>query len=321
MSGMSELSVSATSSPIPPSAQGLRRWLVTVSASLDHQPASSLLLSCSLQPLALELTVSPTPGSELCYLVQETEPLPPLLPLPLKLSALPRYSSAASGLYRLAPCLADLVGRQFLASPKYAITIVHAYARAHNLYTDKSILCDPVLQEIFRVPGLRASSLWSRLQPLLHPVSPSSLALSLVLEDFPVSTSSSLQVSRDPQGRLLPPGFPSPTKPGARSLGRTQSLLGLGVRGPGGQGVRGPCGSGGQGVKGGLKKGLHRWGSLDKGVTGRGQQSGRLLAREDQHISSQSSPNQVKRRSLSDATGKSSQPQEVDVKRNAHCDL
>ena len=74
-------------------------------------------------------------------------------------------------------------------------------------------------------------------------------------------------------------------------------------------------------MKGGLKKGLQRWGSLDKGVTGRGQQAGRLMAREAENLPSQSSPNQVKRRSLSDATGKSSQPQEVNVKRNSQCDL
>jgi hypothetical protein len=49
----------------------------------------------------------------------------------------PLYHPTTTTLYKLDTKLADLVGRDFLAHHKYALTIVHAYARANNLYHEK----------------------------------------------------------------------------------------------------------------------------------------------------------------------------------------
>ena len=99
--------------------------------------------------------------------------------------------------------------------------------RAHKLYTPKSLLCDPRLQAIFQVPGLRLSSLWPRLEALMEPVLPAPLLLVLSLEDQASSSSCSTPVRLNSHGELLPSDFPpgEPDQPGG--LQRTRSLASL----------------------------------------------------------------------------------------------
>ena len=122
--------------------------------------------------------------------------------VPLEVRVSPLYNSPI--IYRLDRGLADLVGREHLVHPKYALTCVHSYARANNLYAGKSIICDETLQLIFGTVGIKLDSLWPRMTKLIKRRELENISLSLELTDLNKTYIKNLSVQMDEKHKLYP---------------------------------------------------------------------------------------------------------------------
>ena len=158
------------------------------------------------------------------YSVQETEPIHDLLDLPISISVTPLYHPTTTTLYKLDTKLADLVGRDYLAHPKYALTIVHAYARANNLYHEKSIICDSTLLQIFGCPQVELRHLWREVCCFIKREEQKPVLLIHQLSDFDKSSSSSTEVTLDEDFNIYPKDWSFTNKSNLRPIIRTQSL-------------------------------------------------------------------------------------------------
>ena len=164
------------------------------------------ILSCHVTSLRPQLEVNSLGQSDLyrmVYSVQETEPINDLLDLPISISVTPLYHPTTTTLYKLDTKLADLVGRDYLAHPKYALTIVHAYARANNLYHEKSIICDSTLLKIFGSPQVELRHLLREVCCLIKREEQKPVFLIHQLSNFHKS-SSSTEVTLDEDFNIYP---------------------------------------------------------------------------------------------------------------------
>ena len=189
-----------------PSEGDLRSWLLSIKASLAGHPVElgTAILSYHVTSLRPQLEVTCLGQSDiyrLVYSVQETEPINDLQDLPIPISVTPLYQSTT--LYKLDTKLADLVGRDYLAHPKYALTIVHAYARVNNLYHEKSIICDSTLLQIFGCPQIELRHLWREVFCLIKMEEQKPVSLIHQLSDFHKS-SSSTEVTLDEDFNIYP---------------------------------------------------------------------------------------------------------------------
>ena len=146
-----------------------------------------------------------------------------LLACPLTVTVRPLYHQLSNTtVYRLEPSLASLVGRDYLAHPKYAVTCLHSYARTNNLYASKSIICDDTLQRIFGCLGIRLDRVWVEISKLLHRTEEERLEMSVELTDLDKEYRAVISLKTDSLNNLYPSYFRSESKPS--SLTKSVSL-------------------------------------------------------------------------------------------------
>ena len=126
------------------------------------------------------------------------------LSVPLSVTVTPRYNINSPVIHKLDRGLADLVGREFLVHPKYALTCVHSYARDHNLYAGKNIICDETLQSIFGTVGVKLDSLWARMTKHIKRKELENITLSLELTDLNKTFKNIFSVKTDPKQNIYP---------------------------------------------------------------------------------------------------------------------
>ena len=142
------------------------------------------------------------------------------LSVPLSVSVIPRYDTNAAMMYQLDSDLADLVGREFLAHPKYALTCIHSYVRRNNLYAGKSIMCDDTLQKIFSRVGVRLESVWPVLSQKMKMREVEQIRMKIELTDLDKTYSQNVVVKCSDDGVM----FPSFYKTSANTVKKIQSL-------------------------------------------------------------------------------------------------
>ena len=223
--------LTVTAKCIPqPSQSGLRWWLLSIKTSLSDQPVELdlALQSCQVIALRPELEVTNIGQSDLyrmVYCIQETEPIHDLLDLPISISVTPLYHPTTTTLYKLDTKLAELVGRDHLAHPKYALTIVHAYARAHNLYQEKSLICDSTLLRIFGCPQIELRHLWREVYSLIKREEQQAVFIFHQLSDLSKSSSASTEVTLDQDCNIYPKNWSFTSKTNPRIIIKTRSLV------------------------------------------------------------------------------------------------
>ena len=124
--------------------------------------------------------------------------------IPLSLSVSPHYAENSSLMYHLDSDLAKIVGREFLAQPKYALTCVHSYARRNNLYAGRSLMCDETLQKIFGKVGVKLDTVWPILSQKMRRRDVETVQFSFLLTDFDKSYSQSILIKSNERGTIFP---------------------------------------------------------------------------------------------------------------------
>ena len=188
---------------------GLRTWLVTITVTINGQECQldQALLSHEVTSARPELQVTYLGQSDLyraIYAIQELREINLLLDPAITILVAPLYHQTASSMYKLDTRLAKLVGREYLAHPKYALTIVHAHARAHDLYFDKIIICDDTLQQIFGCSEIKLHNIWRRLSRLMKKTEQKTLSLTHQLSDFNKPSSVEAEITVDEDGNIFP---------------------------------------------------------------------------------------------------------------------
>ena len=154
-----------------------------------------------------------------------------LLSCPLTITVSPLYHLNTNTVYRLQPSLASLVGRDYLAHPKYAVTCLHSYARTNKLYASRSIICDETLQRIFGCVGIRLDRLWSEISKLLHRTEEERIEMEVELTDLDKEYRAMISLKTDALDQLYPSYFCSSTKPSpitkSVSLNQTSNIYSL----------------------------------------------------------------------------------------------
>ena len=137
-----------------------------------------------------------------------------LLSCPLTLTVSPLYHHLNNTIvYRLEPSLASIVGRDYLAHPKYAVTCLHSYARTNNLYASRSIICDERLQRIFGCVGIRLDRVWAEISKLLHRTEEERIEMSVELTDLDKEYRAIISLKTDAMNNLYPSYFSSSSQP------------------------------------------------------------------------------------------------------------
>jgi hypothetical protein len=209
---------------------GGRTWLVTVRTRLDaaYIDLARSASACQLvaapgkidtivqdeadndqhrtQQLSIKCLGQPDPYTAL-YSVRETNPVsscdaqPPKVRVHLR----PRYHSATGTAFRLDDRLAALVGRSYLVHPKYALSVVLAYARSHSLDRDRRIDCDPRLESLLGCRWVKKQQLWTRLEALIGRFHEEELSVEHTLNAAAYRTATAeLAVACDREANLFP---------------------------------------------------------------------------------------------------------------------
>ena len=207
---------------------GLRSWLMTIKVTINGQDCQldQAMLNHEVISIRPELQVTYLGQSDLyraIYAIQELREINLLLDPAITILVAPLYHPSTSSMYKLDTRLAKLVGRDFLAHPKYALTIVHAHARAHHLYFDKIIICDDTLQQIFGCSGIKLHNIWRRLSRLMKRTEPKTLSLTHQLSDFNKPSFVEAEIIVDENGNIFP-GDWSFHSNRSKQVVRTQSL-------------------------------------------------------------------------------------------------
>ena len=195
-------------------AGAARCWLVTLRTRLGGEAAAlgQLATACDVtgqRPDELSVAYLGQPD-DYCTIYQVTETtttehgrhLGELLAIQVRLT--PRYHPSATTVYRLDKRLAALVGRDYLAHPKYALTVLLAYARAKCLSTPRSILCDRLLAGLLGCPWVRNKAVWNKLSGLMTRVTVDTVNLEHSLLTGGSSSIAVMELSADAQQNLYP---------------------------------------------------------------------------------------------------------------------
>jgi hypothetical protein len=210
------LEVHIQSQQLPPASDLTRSWLVTLRVSLDGEAAAlgQLADSCDISSSAgqedgtvVTYLGQPDDFSALYQLTKASNQGGNNLASPIRVQLTPRYHPAASAVYRLDKRLAAMVGRNYLAHPKYALSVLLAYARSHCIVTPKSIMCDRKLTELLGRPWVRHQAVWSRLSGLMTRVTADTVSLEHNLagnDDATATSTAVMELSVDSRQNLYP---------------------------------------------------------------------------------------------------------------------
>ena len=211
----------------------LRTWLVSVQTQLAGQlfPLASAAVSCEVTAAEEEVVeveyLGQVDAHTAIYRVQELEGAEPTLrDVTLQVTLVPRLHPEVSSFYRLQDPLVSLVGRRYLVHPKYALTLVLDYVRQHDLMTQKVVVCDPFLQNLFGCRWVKIRSLWDEIFKLMSPASPEPISCRLNLSELSKSIESSRSVRVDAEKNLYPEDWNLNPGSSAGNLHRTQTVSG-----------------------------------------------------------------------------------------------
>ena len=229
-----QLTVIVKSEPQQPLEDGGRAsWLVSVQTLLSGAPAEleTTTASCSLAsaasapaPPLLVTCLGQADCSTLVYSVQEPEEAEVgSSEAGLVVTVTPLYHYKVTSMYKLDPRLAEFVGRSSLVHPKYVLTMIHAYARTHKLYHQKTIKCDDVLYNIFEKDCLDLRSLWKEVCRLLRKFEAKTVSTSHKLSDSANCSSSTLDITVDTDLNLFPENWKFDINK-TKTVSRTQSF-------------------------------------------------------------------------------------------------
>ena len=186
-----------------------RSWFITVRVLLEGKEMEldtiieSCLVTTSFKQLIVE-SMGMVDAFCAVYQVKEILPILNLGDLSLQVSFIPKFHPTTRSLYKLDTTLAQFVGRQYLSKPKYALTLIHAYARENNLKTKSNIICDETLQIIFGCPWIKLSNTWNELSRHVKMVPEEKVMISHNLTEFVKTSCSSLEVLVDSDMNLFP---------------------------------------------------------------------------------------------------------------------
>ena len=188
---------------------GLRTWLLTLKTSISGSPVelSAVADSCEVYSPLEEVCVECLGQADTCtalYRIQEINPVSNLSSIPIKVKLVARYKPDVFNFYKLEDQLASLVGRNYLVHPKYALSLVLAYAREHNLQNENFVICDSYLEALLGLKLVKMRNLWTELCKLIEKVQPSMLYSTVNLEEFTQTTRSSQPVLVDESCNLFP---------------------------------------------------------------------------------------------------------------------
>jgi hypothetical protein len=184
-------------------------WFITVRVLLEGKEMEldtimeSCLVTTSFKQLIVE-SMGMVDAFCAVYQVNEILPIHNLGDLSLQVSFIPKFHPTTRSLFKLDTTLAQFVGRQYLSKPKYALTLIHAYARENNLKTKSNIICDETLQIIFGRPWIKLSNTWNELSRHVKMVPGEKMMISHNLTEFAKTNCSSLEVLMDSDMNLFP---------------------------------------------------------------------------------------------------------------------
>ena len=207
-----------------------RAWLVSVQVCLSGTPLElrEAVQDCQLTSDRSDLTITClglANCSTMVYSVQEVEARDSLEDLRVGVVVTPLYHPSVTSMYRLDSRLAELVGRKVLAHPKYALTIIHGYARANKLYYQKTIKCDELLYNIFERENIELGTLWKEICRKIKKVERGVVSVSHKMSTLEKCSSSEMRVSVDNDYNIYPENWKLEISRGSKSFLKTQSFL------------------------------------------------------------------------------------------------
>ena len=207
-----------------------RSWLVSVQVSLSGSPLElrETVEDCQVTSDRSDLTITClglANCSTMVYSVQEGEARDELEDVKVGVVVTPLYQPTVTTMYRLDTRLADLVGRKVLAHPKYALTIIHGYARANKLYHQKTIKCDELLYNIFERDNIELGTLWKEICRKIKKVERGVVSVSHKMSTLEKCSSSEMRVSVDNDYNIYPDTWKLEISRGSKSFLKTQSFL------------------------------------------------------------------------------------------------
>ena len=223
-----QLQVIAKSEPEVVEASEQRSWILSLQTCISGSPSEieSTVENCKVtveDPNYMVTCLGQADCSTLVYSIQEMEKMEELTEPKINIQIDPLYHNTVSNMYKLDPRLAELVGRNFLVHPKYILTILHGYARAHKLYHQKTIKCDDVLFNIFEKDIIELGSLWKNVCKLLKKVELKTVSLSHKLFNLTKFSSSQIEITVDNDLNLFPENWKFETNKTSKNFSRTQS--------------------------------------------------------------------------------------------------
>ena len=207
-----------------------RSWLVSVQVCLSGSPLElrETLEDCQVTSDRSDLTITClglANCSTMVYSIQEGEARDDLEDVRVGVVVTPLYHPTVTTMYRLDTRLADLVGRKVLAHPKYALTIIHGYARANKLYHQKTIKCDELLYSIFERDIIELGTLWKEICRKIKKVERGVVSVSHKMSTLEKCSSSEMRVSVDNDYNIYPEDWKLEINRGSKSFLKTQSFL------------------------------------------------------------------------------------------------
>ena len=233
-----ELRTNTELQPATSHGDGLRSWLISVQTIMSGSPVQMSSIASSLEivvpsshskVLDIEYLGQADPSIAV-YRLSELQTTCDKILNTVQIKLTPKFNSEVYNFFMLDDLLCDLVGKKYLLHPKYVITLILAYARQHKLLTDKFILCDSFLSNLFGgVQWVKIKTLWKQILKLISPVAPQPLLApvklaSVACSDIHLSiepVESRLNVSIDEKSELYPGDWPVPAR--SNNLKRTQS--------------------------------------------------------------------------------------------------
>jgi len=190
-------------------ATDLRSWFISIRVTVEgvevdlQDNMESCIVSGTCERISVQY-IGLVDTHCAVYLVSELSRIVVQEDLHCRISILPKYHPNSKSIFKLNASLAQFVGRQYLSKPKYALTLIHAYARENKLTTKKKIICDQTLQTLFGRTSIRLCNIWNELSKLVKVVPEERLVVDQALDMKNTRSTSSVDILIDNGRNLFP---------------------------------------------------------------------------------------------------------------------
>jgi len=204
-----EILIDSQPQDIANTATELRSWFISIRVTVEgvEVDLQDNMESCIVSGICERISVKYVGLADshcAVYLVSELSRIVVQEDLQCRISILPKYHPNSKSIFKLDASLAQFVGRQYLSKPKYALTLIHAYARENKLTTKKKLICDQTLQTLFGRTSIRLCNTWNELSKLVKVVPEERLVVDQALEMKNTRNSSSVDLLIDDGKNLFP---------------------------------------------------------------------------------------------------------------------